>query len=209
MRSSTDSKTFPLPARRGSFPTRKRRTRPSVCSPKIAKHLVICHLDAFSSNANEKLRKLKQFSAVFIVHIWRKSFRQMLALHGLSPFCLETKGCIRTRYWHKNTLYYVICQCFFKFRIVEMAGIGVSSHQYFCSFQLWRETLLTGAVQVSHFLRAELFKNKGEPFRFPHARQAVASLISTAQNENRPKWSGSFWLWRWRESNPRADNVLI
>ena len=39
-----------------------------------------------------------------------------------------------------------------------------------------RLSILTGSVQVSHFLKAKLLENKGEPFRFPVTTGAVQSF---------------------------------
>ncbi len=45
-----------------------------------------------------------------------------------------------------------------------------------------KESLLTGAVQVSDFLKAKLLKNNGEPFRFlPQAKQFACYRPSKIQ----------------------------
>ncbi|MEY2664500.1 MAG: hypothetical protein RIT04_308 [Candidatus Parcubacteria bacterium] len=44
---------------------------------------------------------------------------------------------------------------------------------------LWGKSSLTDSVQASHFLRAQLFENMGEPFRLPDAKPAGALLRVT------------------------------
>jgi hypothetical protein len=59
---------------------------------------------------------------------------------------------------------------------------------------------LTGSVQVSHFLKAELLENKGEPFRFLHVRHAGV-LLETTQIQKAPMWVLFVFVWSRQESN--------
>lgn len=54
-------------------------------------------------------------------------------------------------------------------------------------------------------------KQKYAPrLRFPHARCADTLLLSTNIQKSQNKCSGIFvYLWRWGESNPRADDALV
>ena len=51
-------------------------------------------------------------------------------------------------------------------------------------------TVLTGPVQVSHFLEAELLKNKGEPLRIPHESDS-SRFLAAKQN---PAFAGLCFL---------------